>query len=358
MIHQVQKSRRHHAKRAATGVLALGLCCVVSASVAAEFYAPMSSDDVRTRVLQWIAGQGEINPPLKEQVAQMWGSEADALPPANLFARAIATFAIVEPATNQFITACTLVDAPLIPPTLIEPLPGSSDEFHAANLRLFYARYLVRRQMYDEALEVFESIDPGTVINPATCLYFKSVCEHQLLMKDEGLKTIKTLLENTEGVPVRFSSVATLMQYELESLGEESLDGISHKMKDSKRRLELARGGRRVQKVQEEIIVSLDEIIKKIEQQQGGGGGGGGGSSRSKSNTPGSPANDSVIKGSTAPGEVDEKTFKNKGGWGNLDDKQENRAKNLINRNYPAHFRKQVEEYFKKLAKRRASSEK
>ena len=38
-------------------------------------------------------------------------------------------------------------------------------------------------------------------------------------------------------------------------------------MQDSERRLDLGRGGQRVQKVQEEIVESLNEIIKKLEQQ-------------------------------------------------------------------------------------------
>ena len=60
------------------------------------------------------------------------------------------------------------------------------------------------------------------------------------------------------------------------------------------------------------------------------------------------------MKGSTAPGNVDEKSFKNQGGWGNLDPKEQAKAKNRINEIYPPHYQKQNEEYFKKLAKRQA----
>ena len=40
-------------------------------------------------------------------------------------------------------------------------------------------------------------------------------------------------------------------------------------MKDVERRLELGRGGQRVQKQEDEIVVALDAIIEKLEQQGG-----------------------------------------------------------------------------------------
>ena len=121
-------------------------------------------------------------------------------------------------------------------------------------------------------------------------------------------------------------------------------------MKDSERRLDLGRGGQRVQKVQAEIIESLDEIIKKAEQQsnpqsadqQG----------ENNSNRSNSPAEDSTIKGATAPGNVDKKNLKKQGSWGGLPDKEAKTAQNLLNQEFPSNYRQAVEEYFKKLAKR------
>jgi len=158
-------------------------------------------------------------------------------------------------------------------------------------------------------------------------------------------------LKNTEGVPVRYSTVASLMQYDLEGLRDQSLDEVARKMTDVERRLGLGRTGQKVQKKEDEIIVTLDELIKKIEDQQGGGGGAAGQSNRSSS-----PAQDSVIKGSTAPGKVDPKKFKNQGEWGDLPPKARAKAKDLIARQFPAHYRDAIDEYTKKAANRPASS--
>jgi hypothetical protein len=111
-----------------------------------------------------------------------------------------------------------------------------------------------------------------------------------------------------------------------------------------------------VQGVQERIVSELDELIKKIEAQQSGGGGGGGNSSNSNDSS--GPAGDSSVKGATAPGETDKKKFSKEGQWGDLPEKEQAAAKNLINRNYPAHYRQAIETYFKKLANRPAPADK
>jgi hypothetical protein len=59
------------------------------------------------------------------------------------------------------------------------------------------------------------------------------------------------------------------MEVELKGLQLDSLNAASRLMKDSERRLDLARGGRKVQKVQDEIVTILDDIIEKMEQSGG-----------------------------------------------------------------------------------------
>ena len=63
------------------------------------------------------------------------------------------------------------------------------------------------------------------------------------------------------------------------------------------------------------------------------------------------------MKGATAPGEVDKKDIGNKAGWGSLAPKKAAEAKNVINRNFPSHYREAIEQYFKKLANRPAGKE-
>ena len=59
------------------------------------------------------------------------------------------------------------------------------------------------------------------------------------------------------------------------------------------------------------------------------------------------------MKGSTAPGEADSKSYPKQGKWGDLPPKEEAKAKQLIGREFPSHYRQAVEEYFKKIAERK-----
>ena len=166
------------------------------------------------------------------------------------------------------------------------------------------------------------------------------------LLKDDGLATIDELLYSTEDVPVRYATIAELMKHDLEALEERSLDEVSRQMNDVERRLALGRAGQQVQRIEDQIISTLDEIIEKLEQQQGGGGGAGGGG------TPNSPASDSYVGGRQGTGEVDQRPIGTEDNWGNLPERAETEAKNLINTQFPAHYRRAVEEYLRRVGER------
>jgi hypothetical protein len=314
--------------------------------------APPSEDSVRTRMLAWLAERGTIDKTRLEEIGKLW-AQSDQPPSSEaLFDLVIQSFALADETTRTFVDACRLFNAPLLPPEAKLLEQADAGPYYFANMSLFYGRYLAHRQMFEEALEVLDKAPLAEVVDPASLLFFKAVCQHHLLLKTEGLATIEQLLKNIEGVPVRYSTVAALMQYDLESLRDQSLDEVARKMTDVERRLELGRTGQKVQKKEDEIIVTLDELIKKIEEQSGGGGGGAGG----QSNRPNSPANDSVIKGSTAPGKVDPKKFKNSAEWGDLPPKARAKAKDQIAREFPAHYRDAIDEYTRKAANRPAAN--
>jgi hypothetical protein len=209
--------------------------------------------------------------------------------------------------------------------------------------------------MYDEALEQFSQIDPRNVIDPATSLFYTAVSQQQLLQKTEGLATLDKLLTKTENVPVRYSSVATLMQLELQSLRQDSLDEVAALMKDVERRLDLGRGGRQVQKKEAEVIAALDYLIEKLEQQNCNCSGSCpcNGNKPSNKNQASNPAKDSMIKGAPAPGNTDDKRVANKGGWGALPEKEQAAAKQYADEKYPPHYNKIIEEYNKRMAERK-----
>ncbi|MFN0055742.1 MAG: hypothetical protein ACKV0T_26665 [Planctomycetales bacterium] len=322
------------------------------ANRALPLVAPPAPDSVRTRTLEWVAPRAAGNPERLEAIGKLWGLEDSVPSPEELFQRTIRSFCLADPPTEAFVAECGLQRPPLLAPAGTLLTAEDAAPFYTANLGLFYGRYLAQRQMYEEALAVLEPIPLAEVVDPASLLFFRAVCQHYLLHKAEGLVTIEQLLHATEGVPVRYTALAALMQHDLEALADNSLDEIARKMADVERRLHLGRAGEKVQKKEEEIITTLDEIIKKIEDQQGGGGGGAGG----QSNRSDSPNNDSVIKGSTAPGNVDPKKFDKTGSWGDMPDKMRARAKNDIARQFGAHYGAAIDEYTKKAASRPAAS--
>lgn len=333
------------------GYLFAVVLSLITVSFAADddvLLAPMAPDDVRTRALVWLGEQGVTDQQQIAAAGEVWAFGDDVPGPDQLHERTIRTFGLVRPDVNQLLEACRF--GSLSVPALGAVFSGDSpDPYFTSNLRSHVGRFFSQSGFYDEALEVFRGVDPEQLVDPAGYLFHRAVCEHQLLMKDDGLATLKRLREDTSDVPLRYSSVAELMQADLARLKEDSLDEVSRMMADVERRLDLGRGGARVQKVEEEIVAKLDELIKKLEQQQGGGGGGG---VSGKQNQSGSPAQDSRIKGSTAPGEVDEREIGKRSGWGALPPKQQTRARNLIDRELPPHYRSAIEQYLKKLAER------
>ena len=323
-------------------------------SKAGDLYAAKSFDDVRTSALQWVAERKIKDQRVLESIGKIWGESSTATVSATeLLSRVLQTFRLADPESKRFIDRCSLVDAPLIPPRIKPLLDRDKSKFYQAHMSLFYGRFLAQTRMYDEALGVLGSLDAHTVVDPASCLFFTAVCQHQLLKKQAGLATLQRLLQDTEGVPVSYSTVASLMQYELKSLKEKSLDDIMRRMSDVERRLDLGRGGQKVQKREQEIIALLDEMIERMEQSGGGGGGGG-----ASGNQPSGPANDSSVGGQQGPGDVDRKNIGKRGLWGALPPKAEARVKQDAARKFPPHYREAIERYSRKLSNRRAYSRK
>jgi tetratricopeptide (TPR) repeat protein len=316
--------------------------------------APLSSTEVRQRIEAWMQSQAK-NADAVAAAFATWTESASAAPD-RLLVTALATAGRVDEELARIVRDLEQGDLSRFSAVAEYLERPDLDPFLATNLRALAGRTLAERRWYDEALEMYQSVDLKLTIDPAAVLFFRAVAAQGLLKFDEALDALDQLLNRTERVPMRYSTTAVLMQEELSRLKEKSLAEIARLMSDSERRLDLGRAGERVQGVQERIIADLDELIKKLEAQQGGGGGGSG--SSSNSNESSNPADDSSVKGSTAPGETDKKKFSKEGQWGDMPDKQQAEAKNLINRNFPSHYRQAIETYFKKLANRTAPPQK
>ena len=81
------------------------------------------------------------------------------------------------------------------------------------------------------------------------------------------------------------------------------------------------------------------------------GGEPGGGPQQPGAQAPGAtPADESQLKGSQSEGVAGPADTSGAGGWGALPPKEQERARTLLNRDYPGHYGRVIERYFRKSA--------
>jgi len=227
----------------------------------------------------------------------------------------------------------------------------ATDAFQRDAVRLWLGRECVRRDRFDEGLPLLADLDPTTSVDPAALLFHRAACQHWLLESDVAVESLDRLLERSGEIPVRYERVARLLRADIAALEDESLDHIARRMRDITRRLNLGRPGPKTLAVQDGVIDSLDTMIKAIEEQQqqqqnqSSSGAGGGGRSGN-----GTPMDDSRIAGGKGAGEVTKRDLGDSDGWGKLPPHEREEALQQIGREFPAHYREAIEQYFKRLA--------
>ncbi len=329
-------------------------CCLSHASLFAneEVYSAPSQEELRASVEEWLAFKGLGQSPVVDAVEPFLKFENN--PQSDeLFDALMRTLYLADDDVRALVDQCRdlrygpevlQLKAPTTERTATEPLLGH-------NVKYFLARHLSMLTAYNEAVELFRTIDPSYVVDPAGCLFYQSVCEHHLLMREDGLESLDALLNRTENLPIRYQKLGELMLQDLEGVKEKSLGEVARQMKDVQRRLDLNKTDEDVQEVENKIVETLDELIKKLEdqqqQQQASGGGSG-------SSAPNQGANDTYLGGVKGEGLTDKKDIGNKDNWGDLPPKAREAAKNMLDRQFPSHYRQAVEEYLKKLADRPA----
>ena len=332
----------------------LAYCACSNTFAAGDVFAPMKVEEAKSQVLAWAASQPNLAAEQQRELAALWVAGALTEEADRLLELVVRSFAAVDADVAKLLVACNSSSPGLLPPDGAFLKQAGRDPYLVANLGLFYGRFLVERRMFDEALDQLNAVDAHRVVDPASLFFFKAVAAQGTLDVKAALESLETLLKSVERVPVRYSATGTLMLEDLKGLEEKSLGEIARLMSDSERRRDLGRAGEKVQGVQERIISELDEIIKKVEQQQGGGGGGGDGGGNSNESSNG--ADDSQVKGAEAPGDVDKKKFSKDGNWGNLPTKEQAKAKSDLNRNFPSHYGRAIDQYFRKQSERAAKN--
>jgi hypothetical protein len=307
--------------------------------------------DVRRRVLAWldtVAAAGATPPDSVAAARMAWPEQEQADRAADLLDRVMATASMVDPRCASLQQSPATADAAWLASTASADPQGAG--FLRDAVRLWLGREHVRHDRFDEGLAQLADLDVGTAVDPAALLFHRAACQHWLLESDVAVESLDRLLERAGDIPVRYERVARLLRADIASLEDESLDHIARRMRDVTRRLDLGRAGPKTLAVQDGVIASLDKMIKAIEQQQqsqsqSSGGAGGGGRSGN-----GTPMDDSRIAGGKGPGEVTKRDLGPADRWGNLPPHKREEALQQIGREFPAHYREAIEQYFKRLA--------
>jgi len=284
----------------------------------------------------------------RQKAETLWAALGEQPTEVELLKCLAETFALADQNARRLVELCSAPKTSVIVPSQKWLFDEAVDPFVARNLRVWYGRWLVHEAMFDEALEAFAGLRPEQVVAPATLLFYRGVAHYCLLDKEEGLRLLSELLENAEQSPRRYVAVARLMEEDLRTLEEDSLDHIARRMSDVERRLQLGRAGKKVRKIEDGIIESLDKLIKRLEQQQNSSSGSGGGYQDNIRSS--SPAQDSMPIGGKGPGQVDRRSIGTEADWGNLPPKERDETLQRIGRDFPAHYRDVIEQYFRRLA--------
>jgi len=313
-------------------------------------WAMPTTAQVGARMLAWLDAAAVANPAAADAITALrpaWADDAAVDPRGDLLDRIVDAFARVDPrvAAVQRGPGAGGLAAGL--EWLDDP---SVDPFQRDAVRLWLGRECVRRDRFDDGLALLEGLDVAASVDPATLLFHRAACQHWLLQADRALESLDRLLERSGEIPVRYERVARLLRADIAALEDESLDHIARRMRDITRRLDLGSPGPKTIAVQDGVIESLDKMIKSIEQQQqqqSQSSGGAGGSGRGGNGT---PMDDSRIAGGKGPGEVTKRDIGDTDGWGKLPPHKREEALQQIGREFPAHYREAIEQYFKRLA--------
>ena len=293
--------------------------------------------------------QSSAFPPSRQAVVNelWWASAANAEGPGALLDRLAVCLAATDDRVAAVVATCAAPERPTTLPDFSWLADSATPALVRHNMRLYYARWLVQNSFDDEALAWTDGLRTSDVVAPESLLFYRAVASHRLVEADRADAAVAELLQRADDLPVRYQKLAALMEQDLAGLQEDSLDHIARRMADVRRRLELGRVGKTVQGVENGVIESLDKLIKQLEeqaQQQAQ-------ASASSGGRPGStPMQDSQPAQLKGPGKVDPRDIGHEANWGNMPDKDRERALQDVGREFPSHYREVIEEYFRRLA--------
>ena len=218
-------------------------------------------DAARDRVERWLKAAGTFDP---KAVDAAWAGGR------TVEDRTVAAISLGLPAAADALAAAKTPGVPA-PGTFPAALKDARlDPFVRANVAAAYAKVLVGKRAYEDALAALDGVNPEHLVDPAGFYFHKAVAEHATLNRPAALLSLTALLDDVANVPDRYVTVATLMYFDLQSWSgdEKNLRHIGRLMDVSSRRLDLARADDETKAVQKKILYRLSELIKQMENDE------------------------------------------------------------------------------------------
>jgi hypothetical protein len=343
-------------RRTSRRILAASLLLPIAAAVAyagsdllgEPSWHPLKPEAVRSQLENFL--RTAVDPTVQSEVLERWRTAGDESG-TDVLERLAQSLSKADERVAELITFCsTIRQRGQKLPEFAWLADSETPLFVRNNMRLYLARWLVQQGYYDEANAWTDGLTTDDVVSPESLLFYRAIAHHQLVHADKSDTAIGQLLEGQEKLPTRYQKLADLMRHDMEGLQDDSLDHIARRMEDVRRRLAQGRSGENVQGIEKGVIDSLDKLIKKAEdkaqqqQQQMAAGSG--------KAQPSTPMQDSRIadRSVPAPGKVEQRDIGRGTGWGNLPDKDREKAMQEIGREFPSHYREVIQEYFRRLA--------
>ena len=306
-----------------------------------------SDAEIKQSLNRWLE-ERKVSVEVRRKVDRLWSIDVDSGDKRGDLDSVAATILLADRRAESLIVSCrrgatpeTVALGTWLEGEQIAPLVRN-------NLRLLLGRSLAQAQYFDEAQQQLEDLGPDDVLDPTALLFYQGVLHHHSIETKKGLFQLNRLLEHESDLPERYRVLARLMRRDLMQLKDGSLDDISRRMKDIKQRLSHGQAGERVQENEDEVIRMLDTLIKEEEKKQSQSSevAFGGGQSPA-------PMQESLPAGGKGRGEVQKRDLGKSANWGDLPPKEREEAMQQISRDFPAHYREVIEEYFRELAKER-----
>jgi hypothetical protein len=229
----------------------------------------LSPDEARGQALAWLKGVGKADDKTMSAFDAIWKSDR------TILDKVADTLCLGDDKAAKLLAEARNVNAPA--PTDVPELLKDAKQpvYYRANLTLAYAKALSNRHIYEEAHEALMLVKGEQVVDPSSYYFHKAVAQFSLMLKRDADESIARLLDDVSDAPERYKMVAALMHFDMLTWQDKDLGWISRKMDNIQRRLDLTRGGPVTQKMQKEVLVRLDEMIKEKENQNKKTGNGG-----------------------------------------------------------------------------------